>query len=122
MIDKAKDALSTVSDRASEQIETRLTDVAAQVRTRGNEQVERIASYLENADVRQISREVESFARRNPAAFVAGAFVVGFAASRFLKASGDATTSRRGFSDDGINTVDDLDRQINYEVGNVGER
>ncbi|HUP89645.1 MAG TPA: hypothetical protein VM100_09850 [Longimicrobiales bacterium] len=128
MIDKAKEALSTVSDRAGEQIETRLSDqksraaekltgVSDALRTssqqisqngqddigqymeRAAQQVDRVANYLPSSDVRQMAREVETFARRNPAAFVAGAFVVGFAASRFLKASGGHSYMEGGLAD-----------------------
>ncbi|HEX6560307.1 MAG TPA: hypothetical protein VF021_12615 [Longimicrobiales bacterium] len=113
---KAQQAISTVQEKAGEQIETRITDQKAraadklsgvaqslltssqQLRTDGNEdvsryieraadQVDRLASYLQRADVHQVMDQVEGFARRQPAAFVASAFAVGFLASRFLKSS-----------------------------------
>jgi hypothetical protein len=46
------------------------------------------SSYLERADLRDISRDVESFARRQPALFIGGAFTLGLLAARFLKSSG----------------------------------
>lgn len=50
-------------------------------------QVEQIAKYLDKRDIGQIVRETEAYATRSPAMFLGGAFVVGLAASRFLKSS-----------------------------------
>lgn len=50
-------------------------------------QVEQISNYFENKDVREIVRDVEGFARRNPAIFIGGAFALGILAARFLKSS-----------------------------------
>jgi hypothetical protein len=50
-------------------------------------QVERFANYLRGRDVRQIVNDTEDLARRSPVMFLGGAFVLGFAASRFLKSS-----------------------------------
>lgn len=70
------------------------------------EQAERIAGYLRDTDARQIVHTVEDIARRQPLLFVGGAFVLGIAASRFVKAAGDGTpnsqrTSHGGTSYDG---------------------
>ena len=50
-------------------------------------QAERLANYLQSRDIRQIITEAEDFARRSPALFLGGAFVLGLAASRFFKSS-----------------------------------
>ncbi len=50
-------------------------------------QVERLAKYLREKDVRHLVTDVEDFARRSPAIFLGSAFVLGLAASRFLKSS-----------------------------------
>lgn len=50
-------------------------------------QAERLATYLQGRDVRQILTETEDFARRSPALFLGGAFVLGLAASRFFKST-----------------------------------
>lgn len=50
-------------------------------------QVETISNYFDRKDVREIARDVESFARRNPAVFIGGAFALGMLAARFLKSS-----------------------------------
>ena len=132
---KAQEALGKVQDRAGDRIETTidekkgraadtLNDVAQSLlsssqsmRAQGNaeasryiekaaDQVERLASYLDRADVHQVFDEVEGFARRQPAAFMAGAFAVGFLASRFLKSSrGDMGTNMNYRSESGRSSI-----------------
>jgi hypothetical protein len=51
------------------------------------DQVQRAANYLQNHDIRQIVGEVQDFARREPALFLGGTFVLGLLAARFLKSS-----------------------------------
>lgn len=50
-------------------------------------QVENLSNYFDRKNVREIVRDVESFARRNPAVFIGGAFALGILAARFLKSS-----------------------------------
>jgi hypothetical protein len=52
------------------------------------EQAERLAGYLRETDARQMLHTVEDVARRQPILFLGGAFLLGLAASRFLKAAG----------------------------------
>jgi len=128
-----------ITDRVAEQIETRLADqkskaadtvssVAQTLHSSGQQlrqdgkddvgryveraadQVERIASYLNSAELSDVMHRVEGFARRQPAAFMAGAFAVGFVASRFLKSTRDepagylpATTDRSDAYEAGSN-------------------
>lgn len=63
------------------------------------EQAEGFADYLRQTDARQIISQVENLARRQPLIFLGGAFVLGVAASRFLKAAGASPST-------------DLDRRI----------
>ena len=51
------------------------------------DQVGRVANMLETRTVNEIARDVEDFARRNPAVFLGGCFAVGMLAARFLKSS-----------------------------------
>jgi hypothetical protein len=46
-----------------------------------------VAGYLTARDVDQLVSEAEAFARRQLAAFLGGAFALGFLVSRFLKSS-----------------------------------
>lgn len=50
-------------------------------------QVESIAGYLDRKDLNGLTRDLQSFARRNPTLFVASAFGLGLFAVRFFKAS-----------------------------------
>lgn len=59
------------------------SDVAAR-------KIEDVANYLERKNVSEMYRDLEGFARRNPAVFVGGAFALGLIAARFLK-SGTST-------------------------------
>ncbi|HEX4164796.1 MAG TPA: hypothetical protein VHZ55_04920 [Bryobacteraceae bacterium] len=54
-------------------------------------QVEQVANYLRDRDIHQLISETEDFARRSPAVFLGGAFVLGLATSRFLKSSRPST-------------------------------
>ncbi len=49
------------------------------------DQLQQISGYLRQHDVKQLVREVESFARREPLLFTGGAFVLGLMGARFLK-------------------------------------
>ena len=51
-------------------------------------QVERLSNYLRSTNTKEIVHGVEEFARRQPALFVGGTFVLGLFATRFLKSSG----------------------------------
>jgi len=54
---------------------------------RGADAVDGVSEYLAQADTEQLILDFENLARRRPLTVAAGAFAVGFAASRFLKAS-----------------------------------
>lgn len=60
----------------------------AQYVDRAAEQIEQFAGYLGGRDLRQLTRDIESFARREPALFLGGALTLGLLAGRFLKSSG----------------------------------
>jgi hypothetical protein len=51
------------------------------------DQVERASHYLRNANLRDVARTVEDFAKREPALFLGGAFALGLMGSRFLNSS-----------------------------------
>ena len=110
--EKARDAAANARSRAVEQIDQRSTEAgqrvsgaASDVRSVGEElrkqgkdgpakiadqaaeRAEQLGSYLEESDANRILRDAEDFGRQRPWAVVAGGLVLGFAASRFLKAS-----------------------------------
>lgn len=54
------------------------------------EQIEKVSGYFDKKELKDIVRDVERFARKQPAIFVAAAFATGLLAARFLKSgSGD---------------------------------
>ena len=89
------------STQAGEQVKSQAGDmrtVAQGLREQGKDQPaklveqaadrgERLGSYLQESDADRILNDVEDFARSRPWAVVAGGIALGFAASRFLKAS-----------------------------------
>lgn len=99
--ERARGMVDERSTQAGEQISTQAGDirtVAEQLREQGKEQpakvadqaadrIERVGGYLKESNGDRIMRDAERIARENPWAIVAGGIAIGFAASRFLKAS-----------------------------------
>jgi hypothetical protein len=110
--DKAREAAGQARGRVSQEVDRRSTQagervsssagdarfVADELRKQGKDgparyveqaadRAERLGGYLQQSDGDRILRDVEDFARRNPWAVAAGGLLVGFAASRMLKAS-----------------------------------
>jgi hypothetical protein len=110
--DKARQAAEQARWRLRDQLDQRSTEagerlagtaadvrqVAGELRRQGKDaparlveqaadQAERAASYLRQASGDRLLRDVEDLARSNPWAVAAGGLALGFAASRFLKAS-----------------------------------
>jgi hypothetical protein len=50
-------------------------------------QLDKVAGYLREKDLRGLTRDTETFARRHPEVFLGGAFLAGILAARFLKSS-----------------------------------
>ncbi len=114
VVDQAKHALTTVANQAREQMTHRIDaqrdravetigDVAGAIRETGEkldgigplgdvagraaDGMERLAKFFEGKQVTDIVRDVERFARREPAIFLGAAFAVGLIGGRFLKSS-----------------------------------
>ena len=110
--EQAKQAASQASGRLREQVDQRSTQVgervgstaqdvrsvADELRNQGKDQpaklaeqaadrVEQVGGYLRESDADQILSDVEDFGRQKPWAVALGGLALGFAASRFLKAS-----------------------------------
>jgi len=110
--EKAQEAKGQAKNRLSAEVDNRSTQAGAQLRStagdvrgvadelrkqgkdqparvaeRAAERVEQVGGYLHESDGERILRDVEDFGRSKPWAVAAGGLVLGFAASRFLKAS-----------------------------------
>lgn len=62
-------------------------DQPAKLAEQAAQRAESLGDYLKRSDGDMILRDVEDFGRRRPWAVIAGGLALGFAASRFLKAS-----------------------------------
>ena len=80
---------STAADlkTVGEELRKQGKDTPAKLADQAAERTEKLGSYLSESDADRILGDVEDFARKQPWAVVAGGLVLGFAASRFLKAS-----------------------------------
>lgn len=120
--EKAQQAAGQARDQVRSQIDRRSTDAGRKVSEQGGDlravgdqlrqqgkdgpakladqaahHVERAGTWLTESDADRILRDIEDAARKNPWAVVAGGLALGFAASRFLKASsGDRYRARSG--------------------------
>jgi hypothetical protein len=72
----------------------RLTDVTSEFTGKAAGTIDNVASYFDRKDPRDMVRDVQGFARRNPAIFFGTAFALGMLAARFLKSSRPDETSR----------------------------
>ncbi len=94
-IDNARDALGDSGDRLAETLRRAAEEPAAgsmqaRVLSAVAGGVSSAADTLHNRSVSDIAADVRELARRNPAAFAAGAAIAGFALARFLRASARA--------------------------------
>jgi hypothetical protein len=119
--EKAQQAAGQARDQVRTQIDQRSTEAGRKVSAQGGDlravgdqlreqgkdgpakladqaahHVERAGGWLSDSDADKFLRDVEDAARKNPWAVVAGGVVLGFAASRFLKASSGERYQARG--------------------------
>ncbi len=101
----AKDEAAHRAEGAKSSIANEMSDVARALRgatddLRGNSTSKRTVDWvadrldgmsqaIQNRDTSQLMNEVSGYAKRNPALFLGGAALVGFAISRFAKASSE---------------------------------
>jgi len=76
-------ALRRASDQMRQDGNDRMAEIVESIVSR----TERLGGYLRTADGNKILHDVESFGRRQPWLMVGGSAVLGFLASRFMKAS-----------------------------------
>ena len=108
---KLREQVDQRSTQAGEQLTTTADDVRSvgqQLRDQGKEQpakladqvagqAERLGGYLKDSDADRIFADIEDFGRRQPLAVAVAGLALGFAASRFLKASsGERYRSQAG--------------------------
>jgi hypothetical protein len=77
--------------RAAEKLQDQNSGPMAGVVEGAAEKLERAAKYIEQKKVEELVKDVEGLARRRPALFLGGLFVVGMAAARLTKAAAAGT-------------------------------
>ena len=90
------DSMRKLSGSLNEAEPNPLTEYSARYAEAAAGKVEDVARYFETADLKTVARDVESFARRNPAVFVGGAFALGLLAARFMKSSNERSAAAQG--------------------------
>ena len=83
--------------RTSEQLRTDGKDGPAKMADAVAERAERLGDYMTDANADRMLRDVEDFARRQPVVFALGGAMLGFLASRFLKASSSRRYQGNGY-------------------------
>lgn len=122
LLEQARDVASQVADQAKGAVGSRmierttasavqLSEIAdalrhTSIRLEGNiaapwvqraaARVESISDALDHADVRQVVKNIERFARREPVLFLGGAFAVGVLGARFLRGAASAANPSGG--------------------------
>jgi len=90
---RAADALGSVASALSqsgERLRSENQAMPSDYVVRAGDQIRRASDYLRNTDTDEMVRSAEGYARRQPAVFLGGAFLLGFLAARLVK-SGQET-------------------------------
>lgn len=91
------DSVRQVSDNlGASTTESGLAEAAAKYTNTTAQKIEDVAGYFETHSVRDMARDLEGFARRNPAVFLGAAFGLGLLAARFLKSTPRAQDNKTG--------------------------
>jgi ElaB/YqjD/DUF883 family membrane-anchored ribosome-binding protein len=97
--DQMVQSFGSVADalrQASKHLKENEQSPIAQYADKAADRVEQWAENLRGKDVQEIMRDVEDYARRQPALFLGGAFVVGLLAARFLKSTAHRDEAENG--------------------------
>lgn len=87
---RTADTLGSVAralSQSAQQLRTENESTTGDYVQRIENQVRRASDYLRNTNTDDMVRNAEDFARRQPAVFLGGAFVLGFLAARLVKSS-----------------------------------
>jgi hypothetical protein len=79
----------TAVRQSTQQLRDQQHDTIAEYVEQAAEQLQRFSNTLKEKNVSELLGDAQRFARRNPAVFVGGAFVVGVLGARFFKSSRD---------------------------------
>jgi hypothetical protein len=105
---RAADGLGGIADvfrNASNELRNENETIASYV-DMASDQMRRFADQIREKGVGDMLDDVHAFARRRPALFIGGAFLIGLGVARFLKASADRNAMRE--YGDGFSSVDPM--------------
>ena len=88
-------SVSSAIDRAASELDDGNPQWLKSAFQQAAQQVHRLADSLEQKDSRQIVGDIQTMARDNPTAFLAGCAALGFAAARILKAGAPESFPRQ---------------------------
>ena len=97
-------SISSALDAAAGELSDRPDWLRDAVR-HGAQTLQSFADTIERKDSRQLASDVQQLARRNPATFLAGCALAGFAAARVLKAGADGARSSGRTSSQGYDPL-----------------
>jgi len=73
-----------------------LSKYTAEYSGKAAEKISGVADYFEQKSVREMYSDLENYARRNPVAFIGGAFALGLLTARFLKSDNQRRINAQG--------------------------
>ena len=117
---RAADGLGGIADvfrTASNELRNENETLASYV-DMASDQMKRFADQIRQKGVADMLDDVQVFARRRPAFFIGGAFLVGLGVARFLKSSADRSTMR---DYDRFSSVDPMTAAGGSYSGDLGE-
>lgn len=89
--------------------------VSAKIAERAGRSIDGLANYVSSTDARAMLNDTERLARRSPAVFYGGAFLLGLAAGRFLKSSRPEGSYERSYD-----RYDDYSRRDSFDDSDPG--
>lgn len=92
----ATDGLGTIAQavrQSTQQLRDQQHDTVAQYIERAADQLDRFSTRLREKNVSELLNDAQRLARRQPALFIGGAFVLGLLGARFLKSAADRQTA-----------------------------
>jgi hypothetical protein len=104
---RAADSLSGVAQtlrRSTQQLEGEQQNFGRYI-NQAADRVDDLAHYLHDRELEDIVHQVESFARRQPVAFLGGAFALGVLGARFLKSSRTNAMRYREYHEEGARAL-----------------
>ena len=93
-------SLSSALDKAAGELD-QSPDWLKSAFRQGAQTIQRFADSIEHKDSRQLTRDVQQFARTNPATFLGACAAAGFAAARVMKAGVDTSSTSAGTGSQG---------------------